>query len=273
MTTQLDEIGPWSEIKLEIIKKYAKAYNTILSRKWPDWPRVYIDAVSGAGTHLSKLSGGFILGSPLNALLLDPPFTDHHFIDINGDKIKLLSEYVSHRSDVTTYTGDSNDILINEVFPKVKYKDFRRGLCLLDPYGLHLDWRVIATAGEMKSIEIFLNFPTMDINMNVLKKDRSKVAPQQEERLTRSWGDKSWQKIAYETRGNLFGFEENVSNEKFAFAYRDRLKNHAGFAHVPDPIPMKNQTGSTIYYIFFASHQPVAADIVQDIFNKYRDRM
>jgi hypothetical protein len=27
-----DEIGYWSEVKLEIVRKYAKAYSTILSR-------------------------------------------------------------------------------------------------------------------------------------------------------------------------------------------------------------------------------------------------
>ena len=39
---------------------------------------------------------------------------------------------------------------------------------MLDPYGLHLDWEVIETAGKMRSIEIFLNFPIMDMNRNAL---------------------------------------------------------------------------------------------------------
>jgi hypothetical protein len=32
---KLDQIGFWSEIKLEIIKKYASAYTSIMSRQ--DW--------------------------------------------------------------------------------------------------------------------------------------------------------------------------------------------------------------------------------------------
>jgi hypothetical protein len=32
---KLDQIGIWSEIKLEIIKKYAVAYTSIMSRQ--DW--------------------------------------------------------------------------------------------------------------------------------------------------------------------------------------------------------------------------------------------
>jgi hypothetical protein len=46
----------------------------------------------------------------------------------------------------------------------------------------------------------------------------------------------------------------------------------AGFAYVPEPSPMRNSKGATIYYLFFASQKPAAADIVTDIFNKYRNK-
>jgi three-Cys-motif partner protein len=66
---QLDEIGYWSEIKLEILKKYAAAYSTILTaHRNPSLYHVYINAFAGAGVHVSKGSGQFVLGSPLNAL-------------------------------------------------------------------------------------------------------------------------------------------------------------------------------------------------------------
>jgi hypothetical protein len=29
----------------------------------------------------------------------------------------------------------------------VRFESYRRGLCILDPYGLHLDWTVTHTAG------------------------------------------------------------------------------------------------------------------------------
>jgi hypothetical protein len=44
----VDEIGPWSEIKLEVIRKYAKAYSTILSSQ-KSFYHVYIDAFAGLG--------------------------------------------------------------------------------------------------------------------------------------------------------------------------------------------------------------------------------
>lgn len=90
--------------------------------------------------------------------------------------------------------------------------------------------------------------------------------------MDKFWGDSSWRDIAYNTQGNLFGFPEKEDNETIALAFRDRLKKVAGFDHVPEPIPMRNKKEATIYYLFFASQNPVAKDIVVDIFNTYRDR-
>src|SRR4030042_438762 len=89
-------------------------------------------------------------------------------LDIIKDYAFAYSTIVAGRPDVHVHEGDGNDILLKDVFPKVLYKDYRRGLCLLDPYGLDLKWEVVKTAGQMKSIDIFLNFPVADINRNVL---------------------------------------------------------------------------------------------------------
>ena len=64
-----DQIGNWSEVKLEIIKKYAAAYSTILSKQ-RGLHHVYIDAFAGPGVHVAKATGKFVPGSPLNALNL-----------------------------------------------------------------------------------------------------------------------------------------------------------------------------------------------------------
>ncbi len=85
-----DEIGEWSEIKLEIIKKYAGAYTTILSKK--EWCKgyAYIDAFAGAGQHIRKATGELIPGSPLNALLIERPFTEYHYIDLDNERVEAL---------------------------------------------------------------------------------------------------------------------------------------------------------------------------------------
>jgi len=272
--SDIDEIGPWSEVKLDIIREYAQAYSQILSaQKKLRLRHVYIDAFAGAGVHKSRSTKEFVPGSPLNALNVSPAFSEYHFIDINQARVGALQQVAQRRTNVFVHEGDCNQVLLTEVFPKVLYEDFRRGLCLLDPYGLHLDWQVIYTAGQMKSVEIFLNFPIMDMNMNVLKHNPETVPPDQAERMTRYWGDESWKSAAYSTTGNLFGFEEKTDNEAITEAFRERLLSVAGFKHVSQPLAMRNSRDAVVYYLFFASPKPVALQIVKDIFKKHEKRL
>jgi three-Cys-motif partner protein len=179
-------IGTWSEAKLELIRKYGTAYSTILSNR-PRLTHVYIDAFAGAGMHVSRKTGELVQGSPIQALEIDPPFAEYHFIDTDGEKVEALRLAARSRTGVHIYQGDANVLLLDRVFPQVQYEGFQRALCLLDPYGLHLDWRVLETAGRMRSVEIFLNFPMLDINRNALLNDTSKADPAQVARLTRFW--------------------------------------------------------------------------------------
>lgn len=267
---QYSEIGVWSEAKLRLVAEYAKAYSKILSKK-DSLTHVYVDAFAGPGLHRAKLSGRPVAGSPLNALTVSPPFAEHHFIDLDAEKVRALEEIAGRREDVHVYRGDCNDILVEDVFPKLTYSSFRRALCLLDPYGLHLNWEVIATAAELRTVEIFLNFPIHDINRNVLVRDPAKRDPRQVARLDAYWGDGTWREVAYTTEANLFGFEEKIcTNDELAEAFRRRLVEVAGFAYVPEPVYMRNSIGAGLYYLFFASHKPVAAKIVNNIFDKYR---
>jgi three-Cys-motif partner protein len=272
-----DKIGYWSEIKLDIIKDYAAAYSRILSaQRNPSLAHIYIDAFAGPGVHLSKTSGGFIPGSPTNALLVDPPFRAYHLIDLDADKVSSLESIVAGHDNVYVYRGDCNRVMLEQVLPQVRWEDYRRALCILDPYGLHLDWHVIAEAGRMRSVEIFLNFPVTDMNRNVLWRDREGVSAEQEKRMTRFWGDDSWRRVVYQPsrQGELFGppLEEKVTNEEVVAAFRERLQKVAGFKNVPEAMAMRNSQNAVVYYLFFASQKPVAEGIVRDIFAKYRDR-
>jgi three-Cys-motif partner protein len=109
-----DEIGEWSEIKLEIIKEYAGAYTKILSKK--DWCKgyAYIDAFAGPGRCIRKTTGEFILGSPLNALLVSPPFTEYHYIDLDSKRVEELEKMATDNSKikVTKVTAMNNSLKI-----------------------------------------------------------------------------------------------------------------------------------------------------------------
>jgi len=267
----LTKFDIWTELKLEIVRDYAKEYSKIL--KANHFHHVYIDAFAGPGLHISKLSGEFIQGSPLNALLIDPPFKEFFFIDIDSEKTDHLRRLVGARKNAHVFPGDCNTVLMRDVFPQVRWEDRRRGLCLLDPYGVHMEWKVVAEAGKLKTIDMFLNFPVMDMNRNSLWRQPEKVRPSDVHRLNSFWGDDSWRKIVYRTEQTLFGpEEEKQENAVVVNAFCRRLKDVAGFKYVARPLPMRNSRRAVVYYLLFASQKLVAKNILEYIFQKYEKR-
>ena len=268
---RLDEVGSWSEIKLEIVRKYAATYSTILTRQKNIRRHVYIDGFAGAGHHVSRTTGDVIQGSPAIALDIMPPFSEYHWIDLHSGRVAELRRLAEGRSEVKVYDGDCNKILLEDVFPRCRYEDFSRGLCLLDPYALNVNWKVLTTAGSMKTIEVFYNFMIMDANMNVLWTNPDRIRQVQADRMNLVWGDESWRSAAYRTQKGLFDdIEEKRGNQAIVDAFRQRLKDEAGFAYVPEPVPMKNTKGAVVYYLFFASPNSTGSKIVTEIFDKYR---
>lgn len=270
---EFDEIGIWSEVKLEVVRKYAHAYSTILAKQ-RGFTHYYIDGFAGAGVHLSKSTGEWVPGSPLNALNIRPPFKHYFLIDLAGSRVEQLKKLVGRRDDVSLLRGDCNELLLERVFPQVRYGDRRRALCLLDPYGLQLNWSVIKAAGHLSTIDMFLNFPIMDINRNALWTRPERVPKTAISRMTAFWGDDSWKNVAYHpsAQGTLFGDTdlEKASNDAVVEAFRRRLQDVAGFKNVPEPMPMRNSANAVVYYLFFASQNDTANKIVLDIFNRYR---
>jgi len=274
MTLKFDKIGYWSEVKLDIVREYAGAYAKILASQ-RGLSSSYIDGFSGAGKHVKKSSKESVPGSPINVLAVDPPFDHYFFIDLNEEKVEHLQALVGDRDDVSILCGDCNPLLLNHVFPRTRFEDYRRGLCLLDPYGLHLQWEVMHAAGQSGSIDLILNFPILDMNRNALWRDPDRRPIEDCERMTAFWGDESWRQILYRPKPQLTIFgqeEEKVSNNEVATAFQERLRQVAGFKYVPDPMPMRNDSGGIVYYLFFASQKAVAERIFKAIKRKHEKR-
>ena len=266
-----DEIGYWSELKLDIVEQYGAAYTKTFAN-FPNLKKFYVDGFSGAGVHVSKTTGAAIEGSPTRALKVTPPFGGFCFIDLNANKTDYLRTVCGDRRDVDIYTGDSNAYLTTTVLPALQYEKYTRALCLLDPYALDLDWQVILQAGQSRAVDLLLNFPVMDMNRNAIWRDPEKVPKAGIERMNRFWGDESWRQAAYaEARQHsLFGPQiVKQGNEEIVAAFRDRLKKVAGFGYVADPLPMRNSKNAIVYYLFLASPKAVAEKIISDIFRKY----
>lgn len=274
---ELEAIGTWSEIELQIIREYASAYTTILKEQ--PWCRgyAYIDAFAGPGEFVAKQDHDRIIsGSPINALDIEYKFNEYHFIDINQSKIDHLQELIAERPEAHTvqlHLGDANEILRRTILPNFQYESYKRALCILDPYGMDIEWSTIESIGKARTMDVFLNFPLMDINRNAALKVLEASNPEEGARLTRIWGDDSWKHLAYVEQSDLFSssvlIKKDEGNEILKRGFRDRLRRVAGFSFVPEPILMKNRKSGHLYFLFFASHQPVAKNIAEDILQKW----
>lgn len=267
----LDEIGPWSEIKLEILRAYAAPYSQILTRN--RFHHGYIDAFAGPGLHVRKGDKEEVLGSPLVALGVKPPFDEYHFIDLDGEKVDFLRRQVGNRRNVTFYNADSNNVLIDSILPRFTYTKRTRALCVLDPYKLTLHWNVVCAAGESCAVEVFINFPVMHMNRNCKKEHISEILPGELHAMDLFWGDRSWHATMFRPsdQRNLFGDEEldKTDNPDLVDAYCARLRAMAGFGFVADPLPMRNSKNAIVYYLIFAGPNETGWKIVQDIYRKH----
>src|SRR2546426_845898 len=105
----LDEIGRWSEIKLQIIAEYAKPYSQILANQ-PKLYHLYIDGFAGAGMHVSKTTGQTIAGSPLNVTSVVPRFREYHLVELSERKASRLKLLFASDNAVRVHEGDCNDL-------------------------------------------------------------------------------------------------------------------------------------------------------------------
>ena len=154
----------WHEIKLDIVRRYGAAYSTISSRQ-PGLAHYWIDGFIRSGTggpaDESTRPGtggparGFVPGSALNALLVTPPFHHHYLVSMDGHRPDALRRAMDERPDVTLFEAGSR-ALLEDVLPRVRQEDYRRALCVLDPCGPALDWRVIEMAGRLRTIDLFV---------------------------------------------------------------------------------------------------------------------
>ena len=273
---KFDEIGQWSQIKLAIIRQYAEAYAQIL-RSTPYLKSHYIDGFCGAGESIDEKTGESIEGSPLLVLRAGGPFRKYYFIDREEAKTRNLRQlcarhFPEKEQDIEIRTGDCHKIL-DGLLGRFSYKKYDRILCLLDPYGLHLDWQIIKKLGSLGVsegkgiVDLVINFSVMDMNRNAARRDPSKTPQSGIERMNRSWGDDSWRNIAY--KKDLFGMPDKEDYTKVVDAFCDRLKSEAGFQFAPKPVLLSSDKNAPLYYLFFASHNKAANTIASYLFEKF----
>jgi three-Cys-motif partner protein len=272
---QNDIIGPWSEDKLQLLKKYLHAYTVIMQgQTWCRNGYHYIDAFAGTGKPRARDEERYIDGSPRVALTIQHPFHSYTFIEKTPWRVqrlrKLEDEFLDR--DIRIREGDCNHIITTEITPRIRYEQFNRGLIFLDPFGMNIEWSTIEQIAETRALEIFINFPAMALNRAVLPNDPNALTEAQIERMNRFWGSTEWRGDIYEEVPTLFGPVEmkirRTTGQRLGRLFKKRLGEV--FTHITDPLVMTNSRNAPLYCLMFAGHNLTGAKIVRDIFQRYQ---
>lgn len=286
--------GNWTEIKLQKIEKYLRAYATIMRDK--NFTYAYIDAFAGTGyrnlTSESQLEGllfpefveedsrKFIDGSARIALKVRPRFSRYIFIENDPERFieleQLRLEFPELANDINLVNDDANGYL-QDMCSKNWLKHRRRGVLFLDPFGMQVEWGTLEAIAETQAIDLWLLFPLGVAVNRMLRKD-GQIPEKWRNRLTTLFGTPDWMDAFYKnkTEKTLFG-EQTITHkvedpfESISSYFVDRLKTiFPGVAE--NPLPLYNTKNNPLYLLCFASANPkgsaTAIKIAQDILRR-----
>ena len=289
--------GSWTEEKLEAFEKYVNAYLTIMN-KYRDqfgWKLLYFDGFAGSGTRTTNQGADSELMMELfreQEISLEQisvyqsaaervvnikqrGFDYYYFVDLDksaNDELKeKLHPYSNQGKNLTFRNTDANSIT-KRMGEYLIANEKIKGLVLLDPFGMNLDWETIA-ALKGASVDLWILVPSGVIINRLLERDGSL---KHIEKLKQYFGlTKSEIESRFYTKKTdktLFGEIEKMEKVKepikrIAELYVERLKTL--FPYVTEnPLVMTNTKGVPIFHFVFASNNKNAMKIAQQIISK-----
>lgn len=289
--------GPWTEDKLNRLRKYLRAYMTIFSRneRAAFLRPVYVDAFAGTGFRrqasrqpedpdplFDVITDGdadsFRKGSTYVALETDPPFAEYIFIEQNQEHAQVLQQlredFPQLSQRVKIVSEDANSYLERWCIEGDWSRD--RAVVFLDPYGMQVSWSTIAAMASTKAIDLWVLFPLgVAVNRLLLRAHPPEGA--WADRLTTQFGTDAWRDVFYRVsrQRSLFGgspeMVKDADFKRIAKFWIDRLGSV--FEKVaPNPLPLRNSRNIPIYLLCFAAANPkgsaTAVRIAQDILSR-----
>lgn len=259
--------GPWTLIKLDVLKAYLGFFNTALQNQpRPDKPfrRIYIDAFAGTGTCDIRVAATTqqhttVEGSATIALQVMPKFDEHHFIDFkkaHADELTTLCEAHSSRKSFV-YQDDAN-AAIRQIVNQIKWKS-SRAVLFLDPYGMTVDWSTLEYVAKTKAIDVWYLFPLSGIYRQAAN-SFSDIDEDKAQSLTKILGTTEWKTDLYTASGqtDLFGSDpesiRTLGPIQIASYVKTRLATIFEGA-VLDPV-LLGQKNTPLYALFFAVSNP-----------------
>lgn len=274
--------GSWTRDKLRVLEAYLEAYQNVMKNK--SFHLSYIDAFAGTGDievnsgtdsddrvvslfeevpNQEPLHLGRIEGSARIALDLKHPFNEYIFIDRNPQNCLELEglgkEFPALASRIKIECEDANDAIQNLCTRRDWYRERKRAVIFLDPYGMQVKWKTIECIANTHCMDTWYLFPMGIAVSRLLRKD-GKIREQEKNKLSELFGTEEWQTDFYEIEphSNLFGAnDENMrrraSHDRIEKFLDRRLRQVFGNQVAVRKKKLYNSKGNPLYLLCFAA--------------------
>jgi three-Cys-motif partner protein len=270
--------GQHTEIKLELVEKYLRAYMSALRRKFNHlW---YIDAFAGTGSRTVRVEArdGDLFDAPAPArtetrrgsarIALDvtPAFDRLIFMDASAEHCAALQElkaaYPGRGIDILQ--GDANRLIQDQI----RWDGWKstRAVMFLDPYGMEVEWDTLKAVAQTRAIDVWYLFSLSGLYRQAARNINS-VDAAKRRALTRMLGTDEWERELYSPIKSAQSLLDGLD----PIEVRQRNADVAGleayvkrrletiFPLVLDPFPLPPNSRPQRFSLFFAVSNPSTA--------------
>ena len=290
--------GDWTEEKLDCFEKYVRAYLTIMNKHRDkfNWKLMYFDGFAGCGdrqitceenTSVSLFGDEefdtkelqVYQGAAERVLKIEKDmrgFDYYYFIDMyeeNLTRLELKLAKYQTKGQKVYRRGDANSWILAlanylKSHPKTKV------LCLLDPFGMNIQWKSIEAIAGI-GVDLWILVPTGSIVNRLIQNNGTLRYPDKLEDFfglpAEAIHDRFYR--VEKIPGNLFSNEHKevrkVKNviQEIAQLYKEQLGNLFPFV-TPKPLALLNSKGVPIFHFVCASYNQTAVKIAHQIIAK-----
>lgn len=246
--------GPWTELKLDVLKRYLESYVKALKNQ--PFHKVYIDSFAGDGAVETK-TGRVLAGSARIALDIDG-FDEYVFIEREDEYIKALQELCSHypTKKVTLLSGDANQQVKKWVSTVAKVQRMR-GVAFFDPFGMELAWDTLQAVAQTRVLDVWYWFSLSGLYRQT-PRSRHKISDDKIASVTKVFGTDQWLTDFYSENPQLSWFEDTEDYVRADVQYLEdwaKRRLETIFPAVAKPLRLP-LTGAPRYAFFFAVSNP-----------------
>jgi three-Cys-motif partner protein len=263
--------GQWSLLKLDMLERYFRFFNTALKRQ--PFRRVYIDAFAGSGNFQYTVEPEHGLfadetadtpdvhsGSAKRALQADPPFGEIIFIEQNGRLVRSLEALIATEGHANARVehGDANTIL-RKICQPANWKR-RRGITFLDPFGMSVDWSTLELIAKTQALDLWFLFSIAGLVRN-LPRSANRLDASKRSAVTRVLGTDEWFDEFYKVPTSRL-FRDAMPLPARRTASLDQIEAYVLkrlrtiFPHVEEPRRLRTPKNHSLFSLFFAVSNP-----------------